>query len=85
MATQESMAIRCNDALDRIEAAISNLHGSPVESVQRLYRDREMLRVIQLEQIANWLEALALAPATAQTPSKPKVIRKRAPRAKKAG
>lgn len=62
MATSESMAIRCNAALDRIEAAITALQGNEVESLPRLNRDREMLRVIQLEQIANWLDEIVTVP-----------------------
>lgn len=59
MATVEAMAIRANAALDRIEAALSAMKGEELEPMQRLFRDRELLRVQQLEQIANWIEEIA--------------------------
>lgn len=58
MATQESMAIRSDSALTEIEAIISQMIGADVQALPRTNRDREMLRVIQLEQIAQWLKEL---------------------------
>jgi hypothetical protein len=55
MATQESMAIRSNEALSEIEAIVSDLLGADVMPLARSHRDREMLKVIQLEAIAKWL------------------------------
>lgn len=59
MATQESMAIRCDTALSEIETLFSEMLGYEVESLPRIKQDREMLRVIQLEQIGLWLTELA--------------------------
>jgi hypothetical protein len=58
MATQESMAIRCNAALDEIEDILSGVLGQDLESLPRAKQDREMLRVIQLEGIRDWLRLL---------------------------
>lgn len=58
MATQESMAIRCDSAITEIEAVFSELLGADVQTLPRTHRDREMLRVIQLEQIAKWAKEL---------------------------
>jgi hypothetical protein len=58
MASIESMAIRSNEALDRIETAVSELLGADVPTLQRVHRDRDMLRVVQLETIAQWLEEI---------------------------
>lgn len=62
MASNESMAIRTNAALDRIELVLSSLKGEALEPLMRLHRDREMLRVIQFETLATWLEELASDP-----------------------
>ncbi len=58
MASIESMAIRSNEALDRIEKTVSELLGADVPSLQRIHRDRDMLRVVQLETIAQWLQEI---------------------------
>lgn len=58
MATLESMAIRSNAALDRIEQALQERGGSLPATTPRLMREREMLRCVQLEAIAAALEAL---------------------------
>jgi hypothetical protein len=58
MATQESMAIRCNAALDEIEAILSGMLRQELESLPRVKQDREMLRVNQLEGIRDWLRLL---------------------------
>lgn len=58
MASVESMAIRSNEALDRIEAIVSELLGADVPGLQRIHRDRDMLRVVQLETIAQWLQEI---------------------------
>lgn len=55
MATQESMAIRANTACDRIETLLAGM-GVEVAPLPRLNKDREMLRCLQLEQIAAMLE-----------------------------
>lgn len=57
MATQESMAIRANTACNRIETLLKGM-GADVAPLPRLMRDREMLRCIQLEQIADMLEQI---------------------------
>lgn len=59
MATLESMAIRSNTAIDRIEQQLAAL-GVDIEPLPRLNKDREMLRCIQLERIANALETITL-------------------------
>ena len=82
MASNESMAIRVNEALDRLEQAVTSMKGEAVEPLPRLHRDREMLRVIQLEALANWLEELA---STSLSPTKAKIVRKRKAPQKKAG
>jgi hypothetical protein len=61
MATQESMAIRSNEALSEIEAIVSDLLGADVQPLARSHRDREMLKVIQLEEIAKWLGEIQAA------------------------
>lgn len=58
MATQESMAIRRNEALATIEKAVGELLGADMPEIPRLYRDRDMLWVMQLEQIAKWVQEL---------------------------
>lgn len=58
MASLESMAIRCDMALAEIENVLGDMLGADLEAVPRVHRDREMLRVIQLEQIAKWLKEL---------------------------
>lgn len=63
MATKESLAIRANVALARIEMKSAELEAlglvpSRLEAVRRLHQDREMLRVLQLEAIAEWVEAI---------------------------
>ena len=57
MATLESMAIRSNTALDRIEAKLSEM-GIQLDALPRLHREREMLRCIQLEIIADALDKI---------------------------
>jgi hypothetical protein len=59
MATLESMAIRSDAALKRIEDKLTEL-GVQVAPIPRLMRDREMLRCNQLEQIAGLLESVEL-------------------------
>lgn len=59
MATIESMSIRINQALDEIETAINNLkQGEARKPLPRSQRDREMLRVLQFETIAQWLNEI---------------------------
>lgn len=57
MATIESMAMRSNAAMDRIEGSLREL-GLEFESFPRSHRDRDMLRVIQLEGLAELLASL---------------------------
>lgn len=57
MATLESMAIRSDTALDRIEKQLAKL-GVEVDTFPRLNRESEMLRCIQLEQIADAIESV---------------------------
>lgn len=64
MATLESMAIRSNAACDRIEKQLQAL-GVASEPLPRLHQDREMLRCIQLEIIADALEQVKLPQAVA--------------------
>lgn len=79
MATNESMMIRCNAALERLEDALLALEGSePLapnapRPIKRLWRDREMLRVMQLETLATWLEEIVSKPSIGanETPVKP--------------
>ena len=59
MATQESMAIRANAACDRIEALL-RAAGVEVAPLPRIMRDREMLRCVQLEKIAEMLARVSL-------------------------
>lgn len=59
MATQESMAIRINTALDEIEGAVKTLKKEDFEALPRSMQDRDMLRVVQFEAIARWLTDLA--------------------------
>lgn len=54
MATLESMAIRSNAACDRIEHYLTRL-GVVSDPLPRIHREREMLRCIQLEAIADAL------------------------------
>lgn len=63
MATQESMAIRANTAVEEIEEAFAAL-GVEVTPLPRLMRDREMLRCVQLEQIAQTLKRISLPVAS---------------------
>jgi hypothetical protein len=56
MATLESMAIRSNAAIDRIQKQLKAL-GVEFDT-QRLHREREMLRCIQLEAIADALDSV---------------------------
>jgi hypothetical protein len=78
MATLESMAIRSDEAMAEIEAILGEMRGEAVEPLPRIDRDREMLRVIQLEGIAAWLrEIQVLKPKTVKT------VMKRKPRTKK--
>jgi hypothetical protein len=71
MATLESMAIRSDAACSRIEAMLKAL-GVEINPLPRLMHDREMLRAVQLEKIADALEQVA-TPATAsrRSPVKP--------------
>lgn len=57
MASQRSLAIRCDEACRRIETAIAARLGE-VDSLPRMHRNREQLRAEQLEQIAAWVEAM---------------------------
>lgn len=59
MATLESMAIRSNAAIDRIEQKLAAL-GVDVKPLPRLMREREMLRCVQLEHIAVLLEQVEM-------------------------
>jgi hypothetical protein len=70
MATLESMAMRSNAALDRIQKQLKAL-GVEFDT-QRLHREREMLRCIQLEAVAAALDKVQVNP----TPRKRKVRRK---------
>lgn len=56
MATRKALAIKANAACDRIEAALAA--GGVDITLPRLHKDREMLRVQQLEQIAGAVEQL---------------------------
>lgn len=64
MATLESMAIRSDAACKRIEQKLAEL-GVQVTPIPRLMRDREMLRAVQLEQIAALLEQVKLPKSVA--------------------
>jgi hypothetical protein len=55
MASSEALAIACDSALKRIEYWLQK-NGDGV-SIPRLHRDREVLRKIQLETIADALIA----------------------------
>lgn len=59
MATREALAIRADAAIDRI---IDRLQSQAVnidpDSVPRINKDRELLRAIQLELIADLLDGL---------------------------
>lgn len=75
MATLESMAIRSNAACDRIETALQAL-GVDFEPLPRLMRDREMLRAVQLEQLAVILETMKpVAPKVKRTVKRIKQVR----------
>jgi hypothetical protein len=80
MATLESMAIRSNAACKRIEARLNAL-GVESEPLPRSHQDRDMLRTIQLEQIADALESIelpqAVAPVQSRNPPRVKVAGKR--------
>lgn len=87
MATIESMMMRCNAALVRIEDVLLALEGSEAlkadesRPIRRVYRDREMLRVMQLEALANWIEEIASKPALNSAPAiAPKLRKPRKPR-----
>lgn len=58
MATLESMAIRSNNAIDRIEEKLVGEWGVKSAPLPRLMKDREMLRCNQLERIADMLDAV---------------------------
>lgn len=86
MATLQSMAIRSNAACDRIEATLQALgvdiapsSDSDYQPLPRTHKEREMLRAIQLEQIAAMLESIVLPePIIVQAqPRKPKPMRRR--------
>lgn len=82
MATLESMAIRSNAACDRIEKTLAAL-GVAITPIPHVHQDREMLRTIQLEQIADALESIklpqALAPVQKRKRQQAKVTGKRKP------
>lgn len=78
MATLESMAIRSDAALLRIEKQLAAL-GVDVTPIPRLMRDREMLRCVQLEQVAALLETVEIP-----KPVTVKRVRKRQPQKAKA-
>jgi hypothetical protein len=70
MASPVSLAIACDEACERIEewAAVHVAEG--LTPLPRAHRDREILRKIQLETIADWLDRAVVAPeAPAKTPS----------------
>lgn len=77
MATDESKAIRCNSALDRIEKSLYSLEGLPLEEwaelpIKRTDKDHFMLRAIQLETIATWLERVQDKVSVGVVPQKSK-------------
>lgn len=76
MATLESMAIRSNAACDRIEKQLQAL-GVESKPLPRTMQDREMLRTIQLEQIAALLESIHIPAPVPVDKKTPPVIRKR--------
>lgn len=58
MATKESQAIRANAAADRIEHKLIEEWGVKAAPLPRMNRDREALRMNQLELIADMLDAV---------------------------
>jgi hypothetical protein len=75
MATQESMAVRANAACDRIEAVLAAL-GAETAPLPRLMREREMLRCVQLERIADALEKVPVTAHPVITQKRAKVSRR---------
>lgn len=77
MATLESMAIRSDSAMSRIEAQLARM-GIEI-GVPRTMREREMLRCIQLEAIAHALEQVVYPVGTPPTPKlrKPRTAKQR--------
>jgi hypothetical protein len=57
MASPKALAIRANNACDRIEETLT-AQGVEVGTLPRLHNDREYLRVVQLEAIADALANL---------------------------
>ncbi len=62
MASAESIAIACDQACERIEDWARHNVSEGLTPLPRLIRDREMLRKIQLETIADWLDRANGAP-----------------------
>lgn len=58
MATLESMAIRSNAAINRIEQKLITEWGVKSAPLPRIHKDREMLRCNQLERIADMVESV---------------------------
>lgn len=56
MASKEAIAIKCNAAMERIEAWVKANVNEGLTPLPRLHRDREILRKLQLEGIADWLD-----------------------------
>lgn len=56
MASQVALAIACDKACERIEEWAARNVSKGLTPLPRLHRDRDILRKIQLETIADWLD-----------------------------
>lgn len=67
MASAKALAIACNAACERIEAWAQANVTEGLTPLPRLHRDREILRKLQLETIADWLDRAGENPAQDST------------------
>ncbi|MGB1288004.1 MAG: hypothetical protein ACPG7F_15815 [Aggregatilineales bacterium] len=64
MATKVATAIACDNAAQRIEGWAATHVTEGLTPLPRVHKDREILRKIQLETIADWLDRATVDRAT---------------------